>query len=247
MSFVSSLVGGILGSHAAGDAANVESQAATQAQKLDKQNQDNAITAQNTATSTNQANEAPYQAVGASSAGRLGTLLSTGFTAPTLAEAKANPGYQFALDSGTTALDKSAAMRGDVFTGTQGTALQKFGQDLGTTNYQQVYNNALQKYMANYSTLLGGTNVGQTAVTEQGQLGQEGAQNTGRIDLTAADQQSQQINNAAAARASGYLGTAKAWGTAAGGMASSLADGLGNMDFSGGSNPLEMAGQFAGV
>lgn len=247
MSFVSSLVGGILGSNAAGDAANVMSRGANQAQTLDKQNQDNAITSQNTATSTNQANEAPYTALGSTSADRLKSLLSTGFTAPTLAEAQANPGYQFALDSGTTALDKSAAARGDVFTGTQGTALQKFGQDLGTTNYQQVYNNALQKYMANYSTLLGGTNAGQTAVTEQGQLGQEGANNTGRIDLTAADQQSQQINNAAAARASGYLGTAKAWGTAAGGMASSLADGLGNMDFSGGSNPLEMAGQFAGV
>jgi hypothetical protein len=247
MSFVSSLVGGILGSGAANDAASVESQAAKKAQDLEKQNQDSAITAQNTATSTNQANEAPYQALGSTSAAALQKQLQTGFSAPTLADAQNNPGYQFALQSGTTALDKSASATGNLLSGSEGTALQQYGQQLGTQNYQQVYNNALQNYMSNYQTLLGGTNVGQTAVSEQGQLGQAGAQNTANIDLTAADQQAKQLNNAAAARASGYMQSASQWGKAAGGMASGLADGFGAMDFSGGSSPLEMAGQFVGA
>lgn len=214
-----SIAGGILKGHAAGDAANVQSQAAKAAQDLELKNQQAAIASQNTATSTNQANEQPYQEVGSTSANNLRNLVSTGFTAPTLAEAEQNPGYEFALESGTNALDKSAAARGDVFTGTQGEALQKFGQDLGTTNYQQVYNNALSNYMTNYQTLLGATNVGQTAVGEMGQLGQEGAQNLGYVDLTGGAQQAQQINNAAAARASGYIGTANAYANMSQGIA----------------------------
>jgi len=55
-------------------------------------------------------------------------------------------------------------------------------------------------------TLLAGTQVGEGAVSQEGQLGQAGAQNTGYIDLNAGNQQALQINNAAAARASGYLG-----------------------------------------
>jgi hypothetical protein len=243
MSFVSSLVGGILGSNAANQAASVESQSATQAQNLEKQNQTNAINSQNTATSTNQANEAPYQALGSTSAGQLQSLLGTGFTAPTAAQAEQNPGYQFALESGTHALNENGAATGTLMTGTQGTALQQYGQQLGEQNYQQVYNNALQNYMTNYSTLMGGTQVGTNAVSEEGQLGQAGANNLSNVDLTGGQQQAQQINNAAAARASGYLGTAKAWGTAAGGMA----EGLDNVDFTGGSNPLEMGAQLLGA
>jgi hypothetical protein len=243
MSFVSSLVGGILGSGAANDAASVESQAATKAQNLEKQNQDSAIAAQNGVWQGTQANEAPYLATGATAAGELGNFVKNPFQAPTLADAQNNPGYQFALQSGTTALDKSAAARGDLLSGSEGTALQQYGQQLGEQNYQQVYNNAMQQYMNRYQVLSGTANLGQNAAATEGQLGQEFAQNTGNIDLTAADQQAKQINNAAAARASGYLGSAKAWGTAAGGMA----DGLANMDFSGGSNPLEMAGQFLGA
>lgn len=227
MSFVSNIVGGILGAGAAHDAANAGVTGAQAAQKLEKENQTNAINAQNTATSTNQANEAPYQALGVTSASDLQKLLQAGFTAPTLAEAEQNPGYQFALQSGTTALDKSAAARGDVFTGTQGTALQQYGQQLGEQNYQQVYNRALQNYMANYQTLLGGTNVGQQAVGEMGTLGQAGAQNIANIDLTAAQQQALQLNNAAAARASGYLGAAKGWGEMAAGIGEGVLFGAG--------------------
>lgn len=222
MGFVSNIVGGILGAGAAKKAANTESDAAKQAQALELKNQQAAQASQASATSANVANEAPYQALGATSAAALQKQLEGGFTAPTLAEAQQNPGYQFALESGTTALDKSAAARGNVFSGSQGTALQQYGQQLGEQNYQQVYNNALQNYMANYQTLAGGTQMGQNAVSEQGQLGQAGAQNLANIDLTGAQQQALQINNAAAARASGYLGAAKGWGQMAGGIMSGI-------------------------
>lgn len=231
-----SIAGGVLSGHAAGDAGNVMSQAATQAQQLELQNQQNAIASQNAATSANQANEAPYQALGSTSAASLQNLLQQGFQAPTLAQAQQNPGYQFALQSGTHALNEQGAATGNLMSGTQGTALQQYGQQLGEQNYQQVYNNALQNYMANYQTLQGGTNTGLSSTAELGQVGQAGAQNLANVDLTGGAQQAQQINNAAAARASGYLGTAAAYS----GMANQLAN-IGSNYFSGG-----MGGQMGG-
>lgn len=210
MGLIGDIFKGISSKNAASAASGALQGGAKAALTEEQQNQQDAMAAQKTATDTNTANQAPYTALGSSSAGRLNDLLSKGFTAPTLAEAQTNPGYKFALESGTAALDKSAAARGNVFSGTAGTALEKFGQDLGTTNYQQVYNNAVNGYMTNYSTLLGGTNVGEGAVGEEGQLGQAAAQNTSGVDLTAANQQALQINNAAAARASGYLGKSAA-------------------------------------
>jgi len=140
-----------------------------------------------------------------------------------LAQAEQNPGYQFALQQGTTALDKGAAARGNLLSGSEGTALQQYGQGLGEQNYQQVYNNALQNYNTNYQSLLGGSQLGQQAIGEQGQLGQAGAQNLAGIDLTGGLQQAQQVNNAANARASGYLGKSAALN----GMVDSIGNTLG--------------------
>jgi hypothetical protein len=167
--------------------------------------------------------------LGKTSANSLASLLSTPFHAPTLEEAKQNPGYQFALESGTTALDKSAAARGDVFSGTQGTALQEYGQRLGEQNYNDVYARAMNDYMTRYNTLLGGTQVGQTATGQYGQEGQAAATGVAGIDLTGAKMQAEQINNAAAARASGYYQSANAWRGALSGADQHLGAGLANM------------------
>jgi hypothetical protein len=240
MSFVSSLVGGILGSGAANDAASVESQAAKKAQDLEKQNQTDALNAQNGVWSGTQAAEQPYQDLGRTSANSLRNLLQTGFKAPTLAEAEQTPGFKFNLEQGTNAINQNAAANGTLMSGNTGVALEKYGQNLAETTYQQDYQNAMNSYMANYNTLQGGTNTGLTSTGQLGQFGQEFANNTGNIDLTAADQQAKQINNAAAARASGYLGSAGAWSGAAGGMAAGAA----NLDLSGGSSLLENVGNF---
>ncbi len=223
MGFVSSLVGGILGSGAADDAARVQSEAAKKAQELSKSNQDASNQFQQDIWSGTKAAEQPYQDLGATSANRLRDLLGTGFQAPTLADAKNNPGYQFALNTGTDALEKGAAARGNLLSGSEGTALQSFGQQLGETNYDDMFNRAMQTYMTTYNTLAGGTNFGLTSTGQLGSFGQEAANNTTNTNLQFSKDQEQQINNAAAARASGYLGSANAWANAAGGMAAGAA------------------------
>lgn len=191
-------------------AAGAQQTGAQQALALQQQEQRNAIQTQQ-----------PYADLGTQSANNLAARLATPgagllqgfneqFTAPTLEQAQNNPGYQFALQQGTQALDQSAAAKGNLFSGTQGKALQEFGQGLGEQNYQQVYNNAMNEYLNRfnifntnqgneYNRLMGGTNVGQNAANTEAS-----------IYTNSGNAQAQQINNAAAARASGYAGVGNA-------------------------------------
>jgi hypothetical protein len=245
MSFVTDILGAVIGSNAASNAANTESQAAQQAEGLEAKNQQDANQAENNVWSGTQAAEQPYQQTGATGANALNRYVSNGFTAPTLAQAEATPGYQFNLQQGTQAIADQASATGNLLSGTTGTALEQYGQGLAQTTYQQAFNNALNTYGTNYQSALGASQLGLNSTGQLGQFGQEYGSTNANIDLTSAQQQAQQINNAAAARASGYLQSAAQWQNALGGASGSVGGGLGNVDFSGGSSPLEMAGEFA--
>ena len=169
----SSLVSGILGAGAAKKGAKEQAAAAEKARQIVEQNQNKALDFQNQIWSGTQAAEQPYQELGATSANHLADLLSAGFKAPTLEEAEQSPGFQFRLGQGINALDKSAAARGGLFTGTQGRALQDYGQGLAESTYQNDFQRALDTYMANYQSLLGGTDVGLTSTGQLGSFGQD--------------------------------------------------------------------------
>lgn len=209
MSVIGSIINGIIGSGAASKAANAGVQGAQAAQTLEQQNQTNALNTQAGVSNTTTAAEQPYQQLGQNATSALESQLGN-FKAPTLAQAQQTPGYQFALQQGTQAIDENAAANGTLMSGNTGTALQQFGQGLATTSYQQDYNNALSTYQANVNPLLQASNLGLQSTGQVGAFGQQAANTTANIDLTGAQQQAQQINNAAAARASGYLGSAAA-------------------------------------
>jgi hypothetical protein len=245
MSFVSSIVGGILGSNAAGNAADAGVTGAQKAQGLELQNQTAANAAQQTALGNVTAANQPYQSLGSTSASSLNNLLQKGFQAPTLAQAQATPGYQFQLQQGTQAIDENAAANGTLMTGNTGTALQNYGQNLAQGAYQQTYNNALNSYMTNYQTLQGGTNTGLSSTGQLDQANMGTASNTASIDMQGGQQQAQQINNAAAARASGYMAQNQAIQGMIGGLSGGFSGGMGNLDSTGGSSGGEQATNFA--
>jgi hypothetical protein len=245
MSFVTSLAGGILGAGAANDASQAEQQGAHEARQLEQNNATNALNYQNDVWTGTKAAEQPYQSLGSTSANALQSLLGKGFQQPSLTDLENTPGYQFQLQQGTRAINENAAANGTLLTGNTGTALQQYGQGLAQTAYNNDFQNALSTYVANLQGLTGGVNTGLNSTAQLGTFGQEAATGTAGINMRTAEDQAQQINNAAAARAQGALGSAAAWGTAAGGMAAGLDPG--NVDFSGGSNPWEMAGQLFGL
>jgi len=56
-----------------------------------------------------------------------------------------SPGYQFRLGEGTKALERSAAAKGGLLGGATGKALQQYGQEYATGEYQNFLNRYYQK------------------------------------------------------------------------------------------------------
>ncbi len=71
------------------------------------------------------------------------------FKTPTFAEAQQDPGYQFRLDAGRQALERSAAARGLLRTGGTLKDIAEYGQKYGAQEYADVFNRALQAQQAN--------------------------------------------------------------------------------------------------
>jgi hypothetical protein len=155
------------------------------------------------------------------------------FTAPTAEQARQTPGYQFALNQGENAVQAGAAANGSLLTGGTLNAEQQYGQGLADTNYNNVYNQALQGYNTNYNTwantqanqfnrLAAMAGMGQVSAQ---QLGQAGMQSAGQVSQTlgqTGQEMGQNINNAGAATASGYIGNANAWAGGLSGATNSL-------------------------
>ncbi len=155
------------------------------------------------------------------------------FQAPTNVTEQNDPGYQFRLQQGQQLLENSAAARGDLLNGGTAKAEQQFGQDYASNEYGNVYNRALGQYQQNYNIyaqnqanqynrLASLAGVGQTAANTLTGAGQQAANNAGNIMLQSGAAQAAGINNAAAARASGYVGGANAYSGALGSATNNL-------------------------
>lgn len=126
----------------------------------------------------------PWLNAGKDALGNLQKLNSGDFSAFTQ-----SPDYQFALDEGFKAMDRSAAARGRLYSGGYGQDLTKYGQGLATQNYGNYYNR-----------LAAMAGVGQTTASGLGQLGANYANSMGTA-----------LQNNASNRASSYMNQANAW------------------------------------
>jgi hypothetical protein len=231
-----SVAGGAISAAGAGQQATASENAA----QLQYQEQQQALAQENQQFQQEQTNEQPFLNAGQGAVTSLSGLLSTPgqgllqpwtqqFTAPSAAEAAAQPGYQFSLQQGLNALQNSAAAQGSLLSSGTQKALNNYAQQAGQTDYQNAYNNALTGYNSAYNTfqnnqsntfnrLASVAGLGQTTAA---QLGQAGAQNAGTVAntlLTGGAQQGQDLQNAAAATASGYTALGNSVGSAAGGV-----------------------------
>lgn len=123
------------------------------------------------------------------------------------------PDYQFGLSQGTTALDRSAASKGGLYSGAQLKALTQFGQDYGNNQLNQEYNR-----LANIAG-----------------LGQVGANNNMTAGMNYANQAGNNLMGAANARAGSSLYAANGWQNALNGGAAAF--GRVNWGSPGGSSP----------
>jgi hypothetical protein len=238
---VGSIATGAMGAHAAGSAADAQVAAANHAADLQHADAQAALAFQKQQYNTSQKNAAPWLNAGTGAINTLYSDLKNGkygdwtgsFTAPTAAEAAQDPGYAFRVSEGLKGIDRGAAARGGILTGGTLKAEQQFGQDMASQEYGNVYNRRFQEYLQKYGEFNNNqTNdfnryasiagVGQQAATSTAQIGQQAANNVGSILLQSGNDQAAGINNAAAARASGYIGGANSWTGAVGGVNSAL-------------------------
>jgi len=113
-----------------------------------------------------------------------------------MSDFQADPGYAFRLSEGQKALDRQAAARGGLISGGAIKAATRYGQDMGSQEYQ----NAFSRYQTNRANqlqpLASLQNVGQSAANQQsGALGNYGV-NAGNL-----------LTQQGAAQAAGNLGT----------------------------------------
>jgi hypothetical protein len=191
------VVGSLIGAKASKSAASTQAAAAGQASDLQRE-----------IFEQTRADQAPYREAGYNA---LANLQRTAGNVPGAfkfgaGDYQADPGYAFRLAEGQKALDRQAAARGGLISGGALRAAQRFGQEMGSQEYQSAYNRALTGYgtdvarenqLYNRQAALAG--IGQTSTNLVGQAGQNYATNVGNL-----------MTGGAAAQAAGQVGQANA-------------------------------------
>jgi len=205
-----SVIGGILGSRSAKKAAREQAKAqmaaiAEQQRQYDLARQD----------------LSPYRQAGAAATTQFNRLLGLSGAPPDFSEFLDSPDYQFALQQGQQALERSAAARGGLFSGNTGTALTEFGQGMAAQQLGN-YTNRLMQLMG---------------------LGQSAAAGTAQAGLQTGQGVADSLVGAGDARASGIIGASNAWTNALGQLGGVAADAFSNRSSGvGRSNPNRLGG-----
>lgn len=192
-----SITSGILGSKAAGNAADEQATA-----------EQNALSEQEKIFGEQQANAQPYLDAGKSGLSALMSALQSGkfgagsgptapgqFVAPTLEQAQQTPGYQFTAQQGTKGILEGAGAAGGAISGGTLKALDSFNTGLADSTYQNIYGNALSSYGANlqdyqaqlqgqaqqFAQLLAPAQLGENAVSSINNTATQQSQNIGQV------------------------------------------------------------------
>lgn len=126
----------------------------------------------------------------------------------------ADPGYQFRMEEGTKALDRSAAARGGLLSGAQLKGITRFGQDQASQEYGNAYNRYQSNQTNQYNRLASLAGVGQTANNALQQAGQNYANGASNAIMSGAGDAATAQLMAGQARASSYQGMGNAIGSA---------------------------------
>jgi hypothetical protein len=129
-----------------------------------------------------------------------------------MADFQQDPGYAFRLSEGQKALDRSAAARGGLMSGGALKAAARYGQDMGS----QEYNNAFNRYQTNRANQLQPLGSlmasGQSAASNQGSAAGQYGSNVGNVYMNQGINQGNAMLAGSQARTSAYGDIAKMYG-----------------------------------
>jgi hypothetical protein len=215
----SAVIGGVVASKASSKASDAQVQSGQEANTLQKQISDQQIALQREQFNKNVELQQPM--VDAGNAGRNRLMQLLGLTPGgegngsavkdfSMSDFTSDPGYQFRMDQGQQALERSAAARGGLMSGAALKDTARFSQGLASQDYQAAFDRFKSNQASKINPLQSISGAGQTASNALGQAGQNFAttasQSLGNYG-TAAGANLTGMGNA---RASGYVGTANA-------------------------------------
>ena len=200
----SAVIGGVVASNAAGKAADAQQGAAQLSSdtqlKMFNQNREDAT---------------PWRDAGKVALSQLVTGTKDGgdFNRDfTMADFNADPGYQFRMQQGQQALERSAAARGGALGGGALKSLTRYGQGVASEEYGNAYNRFNNDRTTRFNRLSSLAGMGQTANSQIGDMGMQTAANVGNNQLAAGN-----------ASAAGYVGQANAVNNTIGSLTSMYA------------------------
>jgi len=169
--------GAVIGSKASGKAADAQANAAA-ASLAEQQRQFDLL----------RGDQQPYRDAGSAA---ISDLLGMRSESPRLdpKSVMSDPGYQFGLTQGRNALEGSAAAGGGLYSGAALKALTQYGNDYGTTKYNDAWNRQQNEFGNRWNRLAGLAGVGQTSVQNTGQAGQNFSNQYGNITMGNANNQ----------------------------------------------------------
>ena len=182
----SAIVGGVVSSNAARKAGNVQADATQAAQDAQERMFERQVELQE-----------PFRQAGIGALNKLIPL--SDYTKFGMDQFQSDPGYGFRLSEGMKALDRTAAARGGLLSGGTLKAAQRYGQEMGSQEYQNAFNRYQTERNAQLNPLQSLAGVGQTATGALTNAAQQFGAQTG-----------QNLQDIGTARASAYLGSANA-------------------------------------
>jgi hypothetical protein len=170
-----SILGGALGGRSSRRAAQAQERAQAEATAEQRRQFD-----------IGQANQQPFRISGTNAVNELANYR---FQAPDAGQVERDPGYAFGLQQGRNALEGSAASRGGLFSGNALKALTRYGNDYGTTKYNDAFERARSTYSTNANTLGNLVNAGTGAATQMQNAGANFANNNANMLTSGANAQ----------------------------------------------------------
>ena len=199
----------LIGSRASGKAAEVQAGAADEAAQLQRQTSQEQLALQKRMYEEGVARQQPWLQAGQTALNKL-MPLATEYTPFGMSQFQQDPGYAFRMSEGMKGLERSAAARGGLLSGATLKGIQRFGQDLGSQEYQNAFNRYQTERASRLQPLQSLAGVGQTTANTLGQAGQNYASQAGGTMGQMASNVDDLMTGGAAARASGYVGQANA-------------------------------------
>lgn len=183
------VVGGLIQSDGSRKAANIQGDAAREANALSKEQYDATV-----------ARNAPFVSGGTTSFNALldrlglsGNTSAAGYGSfgkvPTAQDVMSEPGYQFGLQQGQQQIDRAMNARGMAGSGAQVKAAARFGTDYASGQYNNAFNRSQSAQQQAFNQLGNVATMGQNAANNTGTAGASFAAGAGKNMIGAAGEQ----------------------------------------------------------